>query len=113
MSYGRSTLPDGPLLDVELQTPTDYAAVLAVELCLFDGLMTLPFWHLEANPFVLSLGASGMLLVKLVGTVGLVWLWFHHREARPSRVAKGCVWFLCGLYAVVIVTNSVVLFGGL
>lgn len=100
----------GISFSINPQTATDYAALLAVELCLFDGLITLPFWHLEGNPFVLTLGASGMLLVKLVAVSGLLGLWFRWPGVKKSRLARGCVWFVCALYVVVVVTNAVVMF---
>lgn len=100
----------GISFDLDPQTPTDYAAILAAELCLFDGLMTLPFWHLEGNPFVLTLGASGMLLVKLGAVSGLLGLWFRWPGVQSSRIARACVWAVCALYAVVVLTNALMLF---
>lgn len=97
------------LPSIPLETRTDLAAILTIELCLFDGLMTLPQWHLEGNPVVLALGPTGMLTAKLIGVSGLLWLWFYHRGARTSNVAQACVWLLCGLYATVVVTNLAVL----
>lgn len=112
MSYSRPSFPDPPLFELDTRTHTDRAAVLAVELCLLDGLMTLPFWHLEGNPFVLSLGTSGMLVVKLAAVSALLALWFGWDGVKDSRVAQACVWSVCSLYAVVVVTNAVVLLSG-
>lgn len=112
MSYSRPSFPDPPLFELDTRTRTDRAAVLAVELCLLDGLMTLPFWHLEGNPLVLSLGTSGMLLVKLFAVIGLLAMWFGWDGVKDSRVAQVSVWGVCLLYAVVVVTNVVVLILG-
>lgn len=101
--------PRLPLPDVNVRTRTDIAAIVAVELCLLDGLMTLPHWHLESNPVVMALGPTGMLLVKLSAVCVLLWLWFGWDGVRYSNIARTCVWAMCCLYTVVVGTNLLVL----
>jgi len=88
----------------------DIAAVLAVGLSLIDGLMTLPYWHLEGNPFVLELGPAGMMGLKIVVGAALLLTWFRWvGRGRHRQTVAWLLWALAGLYAVVVVTNVAVI----
>jgi len=73
-----------------------------------DVALTLPNWHHESNPVVLALGPWGMVTVKAVALGALVLLW-QRTTISEHRLASGCLYGLCGLYAVVAVTNLYVL----
>lgn len=88
---------------------TDYAILAVAGLVLFDGFMTLPYWHLEGNPVVLTLGPWGMLGVKLAAVCGLLWLYFYWPGVRTHIVTKASVWSLTALYGFVVLTNLWVL----
>lgn len=89
---------------------TDYAVVAAVALVIFDGLMTLPFMHLEGNPIVSQLGAGRMMGVKLLFGLGFAWIWFNKvRNSNYQTVGSGMVWSLVLLYSVVVGSNIIVL----
>lgn len=88
---------------------TDYALWTAVGLCLVDWAMTVPHWSLEGNPVVLALGPWGTLAVKLGAVCGLLWAWYRIDGVRHTTTATVCVWALSALYAVVVVTNGIVL----
>jgi hypothetical protein len=87
----------------------DYVFILAM--CFagpIDTLMTLPNWHLEGNPVVLSLGPLGLVAVKTVAILGAILVWIH-TDIDEHPVGKLCAWFLCSLYGLVVVTNAIVL----
>lgn len=89
--------------------PTDLAVTLAVVLVVVDGLMTLPAWHLEGNPVVLTLGAPGMMAVKLLVGAGLpltYFLWVRGEWTEPYGTPF--VWALTCLYTLVVGTNVLV-----
>jgi hypothetical protein len=89
---------------------TDYGVLIAVCLSLVDGLMTLPFWHLEANPVVLQLGPWGMMAVKIAAGGALAAVWFSSVRNSPYHtLGAWFVWSLSILYAVVVLTNLAVL----
>lgn len=86
-----------------------WLAYAAAVLCFVDGLMTLPYWHLEGNPVVLALGPERMLLAKSA-VLGMIYLWVTSvRGSRFHRVGQACILFLFVLYAAVVGTNLLVL----
>lgn len=87
----------------------DYAVLGLSVLVLVDGLMTLPFWHLEGNPIVLAVGPWGMLSVKTAGVCGLLWLWFGSDGVSNLQVNKSLVWALTAVYALVVGSNALVI----
>lgn len=82
---------------------------LCVGLVLVDGLMTLPHWQLEGNPIVLALGPVGMLMVKCVAVSALVFVWTRIDGIQDSLIARASLTSLTGLYALVVLTNGIVL----
>lgn len=88
---------------------TDYVFLSAIVLAgPVDVAMTLPNWHLEGNPVVLSLGPLGLVAVKSVAILGAILVWYR-TDMNDHPVGKLCAWFLCSLYGLVVVTNSIVL----
>jgi len=82
----------------------------AFGLSLVDGIMTIPYWHLEGNPAVLALGPGGMMLVKIVvGLTAVVIYSLTLKGTRYAWVGKASGIGLCTIYAVVVVTNVAVL----
>ena len=88
----------------------DYCAIAAPVLSLIDGIMTLPYWQLEGNPVVLSLGPTGMILVKLLVGLTLPAVWFLSVKGSGYEwTGKWTVAPLTVLYTIVVVTNGMVL----
>lgn len=88
----------------------DYCAIGAPVLSLIDGVMTLPYWQLEGNPVVLSLGPAGMIAVKLLVGLSLPAVWFLSIKGSGYEwIGKWTVAPLTALYTIVVVTNLIVL----
>jgi len=70
-----------------------------------DGLITLPYWHLEQVPTTLALGPGGMMIAKISGVSGLLFVWFRMDGVRSHFVAKSSVACLTFLYVFVVTSN--------
>lgn len=91
------------------QTPSvnaqrDVPIALYVGLTLADLFVTLPFWGLESNPVVLSLGLGPFLGVKLGALIAGTIVWYGAGVHR-SRVGTGVVLAYSVLMGAVVVTN--------
>jgi len=83
----------------------DWVVYTLAVLVIIDGLMTLPFWHLETNTIVAGMGPWLMMLVKVAAVSGLLWLWNDVDGLRDSFIANTAVIACCSLYVLVVVSN--------
>jgi len=92
-------------LPFRVKSRWDYLILLCGSLVIVDGLITLPFWHLEQVPTTLALGPAGMMIAKISGVSGLLFVWFRMDGVRSHFVSKSSVACLTLLYVFIVTSN--------
>lgn len=90
---------------------TDSMILCLVLLNLADLVVTIPNWHLEGNPILLSAGVALTVVLKVTPCIVWLWAWFVSglRDSPLRWIAAVFAWLLLFLYCFVLGTNVAVL----
>lgn len=77
---------------------------LAISAVLLDRLVTVLFWSLESNPVVQALGIGRWLVLTVILTVGMSFVWYECMGVK-SRIVRALVWGVVIGHILTAVTN--------